>query len=482
MSITATTSPISSAKAVSHLRPKSKVEDSAPIKTTEPKNLSKPDKKPVIHFGHLKEYFDSAEGKKVGQTQIRDKEAGKNIDVDVIKVTKDNEEIYKLVHNGEVIAFREMKIDRGEEPAKDESSLATSIREASVLTGFETDKAPSAKISFEFIASKDPNRFGAVLERFNQIALERLQELEKEAIELKGIQLITSWNSGQSHFNQGLHLQDRKGMDTISAKKCDQYIAEQIEKAGSAEQANTELLGCTTMYLPSSGRSKWKKLINKSPIFEADNFEKGKVQLIKNDGKTKVEAEVTKVSDPSTGLDVYKINAEGKELGSIQVNKMNIDEKDGKVRDYCGSYDASSPFSQYGNGYLFGWGAKKPASKIAIEIHETLSKDFKNLNEALFQIPMEIAQKDKKFGGRVMVEGDWNEHATLYEMGFRTQKYRGITKADKLEKAFKTEIEAAKKEGRLANLKQFGSHLMTMPKAEMLEKFKHSQPIFTEAA
>jgi hypothetical protein len=471
--------PIGSTRAISKLRPNSSPKIPAPSQVTNTNSLHRnSEKKPVIKLGHLQEYFGSTEGETVGKTTLRDNEAGKNIDVNVVRVTNDEGEIYKLVNNNEVIAFREIRIDKGTDAPKDESSLATSVRESSPITGFETDKVPSPKISLEFLASKDPHRYGGILEKFNQIILERSEQIEaKEGIKLKGIQLITSWNSGQSHFNQGLHIQDRTGMDTKSSKKCDKYIQEQIAKAKSAEQANTELLGCTTMYLPWSSRRKWKKEINKNPIFEANNFDKGKVQLTKSDG-TKVTAEVTKVHDASTKMDVYKISADGKELGSIQLNPMKVNDQ-GKVHDYCGDYDKSSPFSQYGNGYMFGWGAKKPRSKLCVEIHETLSNEFTNLNQALFQIPAEIAHKDKGYGGRVMIEADWNEHATLYEIGFRTQKYRGITKAEKLEQAYKTEMEAAKKEGRIANLKQFGSQLMTMPKDEMLEKFKHSQPILS---
>lgn len=439
------------------------------------------ERKPVIQLGHLQEYFASAEGETVGKTTLRDNQAGKNIDVDVVRVTKGDQEIYKLVNNGEVLAFCDIKIDRAKDSEKEDSALAASVRELSPLTGFGEDKSPDPKILLEFLVSKEPHRYTGVFEQVAKVVTERATQVENsEKINLKGAGLITSYNSGQIYFNKGFHIEDRTGMDTKSAKKCDQYIQEQIAKAGSAEQANTELLGCTTMYMPSSGRRKWKKEIKKNPIFKANNFNSGKVQLTKSDG-TKVAAEVTKIHESSTNMDVYKIHYQGKELGSIQLNPMKLNDQ-GKVHDYCGDYDKSSPFSQYGNGYMFGWGSKKPRSKLCVEIHETLSGEFTNLNQALFQIPMEIAQKDKDFGGRVMVEGDWNEHATLYEMGFRTQKYRGITQAAKLEEAYKTEIEAAKKERRIANLKQFGSQLMTMPKAEMLEKFKHTQPILTQTA
>lgn len=435
--------------------------------------------KPTIKFGHLQEYFNSAEGEHVGQTTIRDKQTGQNINVEVVRVANGDDELYKFVYQGEVIAFRDIKIDRGNKIENDESLLAASVRESSPLTGFAEDKSPSPKILLEFVASKDPNRYGGVLEKFNQIILERLQQIEaKEGIQLKGAELITSWNSGQSHLQQGLHMQDRTGMDTQSARKCDKYIKEQIAKVRLGEQANTELLGCTNMYLPWSGRRKFKKLMKNNPVFDANNFDKGKVQLTKNDG-TKVDAQVTKVHDANTGMDVYKISAAGKELGSIQLNYMKLE--DGKVHDYCGNYDKSSPFSQYGNGYFFGWfGAKKPKSKVFVEIHETLTQEFKDLNQALFQIPTEIAHKKEEFGGRVMLEADWNEHATAYELGFRTQKYRGLIKAAELEQAYKTEIETAKKEGRVANLKQYGSQKMYITKTEMLEKFNHIPQILSK--
>lgn len=425
----------------------------------------------VIRFDHLNSYF-KLDGQVVGNTQIFDKSQGKKVDVEIRRVTEGDLETYKLVVNNEVIAFASIKIIGDDKDTNVRTKVANKIWQHSPLNGFAGQKEKQAKIIAEFSVNREPHKYSGVNEITMQVIHDRMQELEKsKGIKFQGLQIVTSYNSGSVCYKMGLKLGDHDSPDAWSARKCDKYIAEQIKAAGDANQANTEALGCTTMFLPKSQIKSWAKKIKKDPIMDktGSNFHNGKVTLTKKDG-SKVEAELTREKDSHTGLEVFKIKANGQELGSIQVNYMKM--KGGKVHDYCGDYDKSSPFSQYGNGWFFGWfGTKKAQSKVFVEIEDMLSNDFVDLQEKLYQIPIEIAAKNQEFAGRVQVEADWNDHAKSYKLGFRTQKYRGLKSAKDLEAAYKKEIRLAKDQGRVPNVKQFGSQLMTLSREQIEQSF-----------
>ena len=430
----------------------------------------------VIDFAHLKSYF-KLEGDLVGQTQIFDKQLGKKLDLEVRRVIDGDDETYKLVVNNEVIAFRTLNVVTDDKDTKQRSSLAAKLWKYSPLNGFGADKKRQAKIVGEFTANRYPDRYSGVFEIFMQVISDRMQELEKtHKLKFQGLQIVTSYNSGSFFYNKGFKLEEHKTADAWSAKKCDKFIAGEIKRAGSVEKADTEELGCTTMFLPKSAKKQWATRIKKAPLLNKDGTDLedgGKVTLTKKDG-TQVEARIHKERNQKTGIDLFKIEANGEELASIQVNYMRM--KDGKVHDYCGDYDKTSPFSQYGNGKCFGlFGRKTPQSKVFIEIEEVLSDEYKDLREKLYQIPIEIAQKDKEFQGRVQAEADWNEHAIDYELGFRTQQYRGLKDAKALKSAYEKEIALAKKENRSPNVKNFGSQIMTMTRDEILSQYSSTK-------
>ncbi len=403
-------------------------------KTTQTSNL-----KPVINLGHLKQ-FDSAEGENIGQVSLRDKKAGKNVKVDVVSSKQDDgQETYKLVADGKVIAFREIKIH---------------IADAK-------NKKDSSKISLEFVAVKDPNRFGGVLKAFNGIVAQRMRELEA-AKNIKfegGAELNSSLGTAKRHREQGFEFKDESRRIDRSPKKCDAAIA---------NKETQEISDCIMMYLPRSARKQWKAEINKAPIFDAKqnkdaqkDFTEGKVKLTKSDG-TSIEAKVTKIHDEATKMDVFEIKNGEEVLGTVQVNYMKLNEK-GEVQDQ-NTYDNASSLSRYGNSIL-GWGGK-PTSKIFIEMHQVRNKEFKDLERALFQIPAEIALRDKTYGGRVTIEVR-DQHKTIYEQGhFLTQKLVGPTKAADIEAAYQAEIKKP-----MPNLKNLGSHKMVMSREDMLAKF-----------
>ena len=423
----------------------------------------------VINFGHLKSYY-KLDGEVVGRTQIIDKEKEQKVDVEVRRVQdQDGVETYKLVVDNEVIAFRSLKFITEDKDTKKRSSLAKQIWSRSAFNGFGENKKNQAKVIGEFYVNKYPNKYSKTSDVFMQLISERMQELEKsKAIKFQDLQIVTSYNSGSTFYKNGFELQDHNTPDSWPAKKCDQFIQDELSKG---DKANTEEMGCSTMYLPKKAINQWQKTIKTEPLMNKDgnDFNTGKVKLTKKDG-TKVEATLHKEHDPNTNIDIFRIEANGEELGSIQINPMRV--KNGKVHDYCGDYDASSPFSQYGNGKIFGlFGSKKAQAKVFIEIEDIMSNEFTNLKEKLYQIPIEIAIKDKEFKGRVQVEADWNEHSSHYEIGFRTQKYRGLKKKTELKEAYEKEIKAAQKQGRMPNVKQFGSQTMTLSRDELSKKY-----------
>lgn len=421
-------------------KPAAHVEAAKPMTDVGAMHASKTTSKPVINLGHLKQ-FDSAEGENIGQVSLRDKQTGKNINVDVVSLKQDDgQETYKLVSEGKVIAFREIKIH---------------IAKAD-------DKKDKSKISLEFVAVKEPNRYAGVLTALNGVVAQRMRELEA-AKNIKfegGAELTSSWGTPIPHYKQGFRFKDETRRIDRSPKKCDAAIA-------NAEAKKID--DCIMMYLPRSARKQWKAEINQAPIFDAkknknaeEDFTEGKVKLTKSDG-TSIEAKVTKIHDETTKMDVFEIKNGEEVLGTVQVNYLKLN-KEGLVEDQ-NTYDKASPFSRYGNSIL-GWGGK-PTPKVFIEMHEVRNKEFKDLERALFQIPAEIALRDKTYGGKVMIEGDWNQHKDIYEQGhFLTQKLVGPTKAADIEAAYQAETKKPK-----PNMKNLGSRKMSISREEMLAKF-----------
>lgn len=458
----------SASRPVEHNQRANGIAHGSPIKAN-PNFHKNPNYAKVINFGHLKSYF-TLDGDVVGHTQILDKEKGQKVNVEVRRVQeKDGLEIYKLVVDNEVIAFRSLKVVTEDKDTKKRSSLGSKIWSRSPFNGFAGKKKKQAKIIGEFNVNRYPNRYSKTLDVFMQIISDRMQELERsQGVKFQGLQIVTSYNSGSMFYRKGFELQDHNNPDAWSSRKCDQFIQEELAKG---DKADTEEVGCSTMFLPKSGLKKWKKVVKQEPLMNKDGsgFATGKVKLKKKNG-SELEATLHKEHDSSTGMDIFRIEANGEELGSIQINPMRM--KNSKVHDYCGEYNANSPFSQYGNGWFFGWlGAKKPQPKMFIEIEDILSDEFTNLKEKLYQIPIEISIKDKEFKGRVQVEADWNEHATHYELGFRTQKYRGLKKQSDLKAAYEKEIKKAQKQGRMPNTKQFGSQIMALSRDQIAKQY-----------
>ncbi|MEW6282019.1 MAG: hypothetical protein AB1758_25670 [Candidatus Eremiobacterota bacterium] len=293
--------------------------------------------------------------------------------------------------------------------------------------------------------------------RLHQIAVERLL-----AEGCEGLALVSSWNSQGFHYKSGYRADDYAGIP--DGARSDAYIAEQLRQ--NPEDPHTEPLGCIQMYLPPEGIERFRRQIDEAPILP-----RGEAALTDLQTGQPVTARVEHSVDPF-GLEFYRLKVGDEVVGDVALNFFSTDPTRG-YHDSVGSYGPWSPFARYGNGKeaLFN------ADKVFLELDNSPGEQkYADIQERLYQIAVE-ASLARGCQGRLQLEGDWNEHGWLYQQGFRSQDFAGLTRAADIDRYIATELQQAEAEGRPPVTKGLGSINMKMPREQALA---HWGPVLRE--
>ena len=286
------------------------------------------------------------------------------------------------------------------------------------------------QLHLPLLGSLDLNyKIGKIL---SGIAIDRFLKSDFEAL-----YLTSSWNSLLHHKNTGFQILPQKNVD---GKKIDRIIA-----SGNIKKISK--IGCITMYLPQRSITKF---LNRPPLLKTN-------KLFKNNGEVgRFEDYVIYKKTHKIKFEEYLITKKDKTIGTIYLNYYNTQK--GLYKNYFGEIPDWSPLYNYGN--------KKGINKVFAEFWSVNAQDEKeeeHISNMLVQIALEAGKY--KNCAKLQIEADWDEHLSVYKMGFRTQNIVFEKSCDEI----KNIIDEEEKNPKTSNLNKIGSIDMVLTKENAIK-------------